>query len=128
LPVLSPSLEERTGVTGTRLWLADRPQDWNNTKRDRVGRVSARRAEHAAQVAQRRRPQCPGAAAHLGLELLPTSELPLALDRSAADLLRETVGVVLRGALVGDGGISGPDDRSSAKGTSKAPKTPRRKK
>jgi AcrR family transcriptional regulator len=62
------------------------------------------------------------------VERLLTSELPLALDRSAADLLRETVGVVLRGALVGDGGISGPDDRSSAKGTSKAPKTPRRKK
>ncbi|MFB6963420.1 hypothetical protein ACFCYB_42405 [Streptomyces sp. NPDC056309] len=31
-------------------------------------------------------------------------------DRSAADLLRETVGVVLRGVLVGDGGISGPGD------------------
>src|SRR5260370_36050342 len=37
----------------------------------------------------------------------------------SADLLRETVGVVLRGALVGDGGVSGPDDRSSAQGTSR---------
>ena len=37
-----------------------------------------------------------------------TSEPPLALDRSAADLLRETVGVVLRGALVAGGGISRP--------------------
>jgi hypothetical protein len=42
------------------------------------------------------------------LEWLLTSELPLALDRSAADLLRETVGVMLRGALVPDGGTSGP--------------------
>src|SRR5258708_5557679 len=37
----------------------------------------------------------------------------------SADLLRESVGVVLRGALVGDGGVSGPDDRSSAQGTSR---------
>jgi hypothetical protein len=42
------------------------------------------------------------------LERLLTSELPVALDRSVADLLRETVGVVLRGALVPDGGTSGP--------------------
>jgi hypothetical protein len=42
------------------------------------------------------------------LERLLTSELPLALDRSAADLVRETVGVVLRGALVPDLGTSGP--------------------
>jgi hypothetical protein len=41
-------------------------------------------------------------------EWLPTAELPLALDRSAADLLRETVSVVLRGALVPDGRTSGP--------------------
>jgi len=39
-------------------------------------------------------------------ERLLTSELPLVLDRSAADLLRETVAVVLRGALAGDGGTS----------------------
>jgi hypothetical protein len=39
---------------------------------------------------------------------LLTSELPLALDRSAADLVRETVGVVLRWALVPDLGTSGP--------------------
>jgi hypothetical protein len=42
------------------------------------------------------------------LERLLTSELPLALDRSAADLLRKTVGVVLCGALVPDRGTSGP--------------------
>ena len=58
------------------------------------------------------------------LERLLTSELPLALDRSAADLLRETVDVVLHGALVRDSGTSGPGDRSSAPGSSK---TPRRK-
>jgi hypothetical protein len=52
------------------------------------------------------------------LERLLTSELLLALDRSAADLLRETVGEALRGALVADDGISGPGDRSSAQGTS----------
>jgi AcrR family transcriptional regulator len=40
------------------------------------------------------------------LERLLSSELPLALDRSAADLLRETVDVVLRGALVREGGAS----------------------
>jgi hypothetical protein len=61
---------------------------------------------------------------HVALERLLTSELPLALDRSAADLLRETVDVVLRGALVPDGGTSGPGDRSSAPGTSKTPRRP----
>jgi AcrR family transcriptional regulator len=58
------------------------------------------------------------------VERLLNSELPLALDRSAADLLRETVDVVLHGALVRDSGTSGPGDRSSALGSSK---TPRRK-
>lgn len=58
------------------------------------------------------------------LERLLTSELPLALDRSAADLLRETVDVVLRGALIPDGGTSGPGDRSAAPGTSEAPRRP----
>jgi hypothetical protein len=28
---------------GPHLWLADRPQDWNNTKRVHVGRIPARR-------------------------------------------------------------------------------------
>jgi hypothetical protein len=58
------------------------------------------------------------------LEWLLTSELPLAIDRSAADLLCETVGVVLRGALVPDGGTSGPGDRSSVHGMSKTPWRP----
>jgi hypothetical protein len=39
------------------------------------------------------------------------SGLPLAFCRSAADLLRETVGVVLRSALVSDGVTSGRGDR-----------------
>jgi hypothetical protein len=59
------------------------------------------------------------------VEWLLISELPLALCRSAAGLLREIVGVVLRGALVPGGGTSGPGDRSP-EGTSKIPKTPRR--
>jgi hypothetical protein len=42
------------------------------------------------------------------LEWLLTSELPLAPGWSAAGLLREAVGVVLRGALVPGGGASGP--------------------
>jgi hypothetical protein len=42
------------------------------------------------------------------LERLVTSELPLALCGSAAVLLRETVGVVLRGARVPGGGTCGP--------------------
>jgi hypothetical protein len=46
-----------------------------------------------------------GAAAHLGTAARTR--------RDAADLLRETVGVVPRGALVAG---SGPDDRSSAQG------------
>jgi hypothetical protein len=58
------------------------------------------------------------------LERLLSSELPLALDRSAADLLRETVDVVLRGALVREGGTSGPGDRSPASGTSETPRRP----
>jgi AcrR family transcriptional regulator len=57
------------------------------------------------------------------LESLLASELPLALDRSAAGLSRETAGVMQRGALAPDGGRSGPGDRSSAPGT---PRTLRR--
>lgn len=60
------------------------------------------------------------------LEWLLISELPLALCRSAADLPRETIEVVLGGALVRDGGTPGPDDRSSASGTFETPETPRR--
>jgi AcrR family transcriptional regulator len=58
------------------------------------------------------------------LERLLSSELPLTLDRTAADLLRETVDVVLRGALVREGGTSGPGDRSAAPGTSRTPRRP----
>lgn len=58
------------------------------------------------------------------LERLLTSELPLTLDRSAADLLRETVNVVLRGALVADGRRSGAEDRSAAPDTSRTPWRP----
>ncbi|GAB2857934.1 hypothetical protein GCM10027176_70510 [Actinoallomurus bryophytorum] len=58
------------------------------------------------------------------LERLLSSELPLALDRSAADLLRETVDVVLRGALVREGGVSVPGDRSSSPGTSENSRRP----
>jgi hypothetical protein len=60
------------------------------------------------------------------LERLLSSELPLALDRSAAHLLRETVDVVLlRGALVREDGTSGPDDRSSAPNTTKTRRRPK---
>jgi AcrR family transcriptional regulator len=58
------------------------------------------------------------------MERLLTSELPLTLDRSAADLLRETVDVVLRGALVPGGRTAGPDDRSAAPATYTTPRRP----
>lgn len=56
------------------------------------------------------------------LEQLLTSQLPQSLGRSAADLLRETVDVVLRGALVPDGGTSRPGGRSSTPDTSTTPR------
>ena len=58
------------------------------------------------------------------VERLLSSELPLTLDRSAADLLRETVDVVLRGALVREGGAYGPGEGSAAPRTSQAPRRP----
>jgi hypothetical protein len=65
------------------LWLADPPQDWNNTKRDRVVRVPARRAEHPARAVQRQRPRCTGALAHLGtaVRTRPKYGRPAARDR-----------------------------------------------
>lgn len=58
------------------------------------------------------------------LERLLSSDLPQTLDRSAADLLRETVDVVLRGALVPDGEVSRPDGRPAAPGTSTTSRRP----
>ncbi|OBC01803.1 hypothetical protein A5784_16995 [Mycobacterium sp. 852013-50091_SCH5140682] len=50
------------------------------------------------------------------LEALLTSDLPPRLDRSAADLLRETVDVVLRGALA-SGNSTHTAARSSTSGS-----------
>lgn len=61
-------------------------------------------------------PELLSAITRAAVEQLLTSDLPLTLNRTAADLLRETVHVVLRGALVPGGGASqdSPSKRSSS--------------